>query len=71
MKKQLLLILAIVLAFAISSCDTNMGTPPALVLTFSLDAWNPGGSGVLVDYTLTNDGEEDLENCKIQMIPMK
>ena len=67
MKKQLLLILAIVLAFVISSCDTDMGTPPALVLTFSLDGYEDIGLFVQVDYTLTNDGDEDLENCKIQI----
>ncbi len=44
-----------------------MGTPPALVLKFSVDGFVSDGSGVLVDYTIINDGEGDLENCKIQL----
>ncbi len=63
MKKQLVLTLAIVFIFVLFSCET--GTPPELVLRFSIDEWAPAGLGVQVDYTLTNDGEDDLENCKI------
>ncbi len=65
MKRQLVLTLAIVFIFVLLSCET--GTPPELVLSFSLDAWQNAGLGVQVDYTLTNDGEDNLENCKIQI----
>ncbi len=65
MKKQLALIFAIVLVFVLFSCD--MGTPPELVLSFSIDYWQDTILGVRVDYTLTNNGEADLENCKIQI----
>jgi hypothetical protein len=67
MRSQLVLILAIAFIFLLFSCDTNLGTPPALVLTFSIDDWQDTILGVRVDYTLTNDGEADLENCKIQI----
>ena len=67
MKKQLVLILAMVFVFVFSACDTDLGTPPALVLVFSLDDWQNAPIGVEVDYTLTNDGQADLENCKIQI----
>ena len=63
MKRQLVLTLAIVFIFMLFSCET--GTPPELVLRFSIDDWENAGLGVQVDYTLTNDGEDDLENCKI------
>ncbi len=66
MKKQLVLILTVVFIFVLFSCET--GTPPELVLSFSIDGWvNTPPFGVQVDYTLTNDGEDNLENCKIQI----
>lgn len=67
MKRLSVLISAIVFLFVLFSCDTDLGTPPALVLSFSLDDWQPSALGIQVDYTLTNDGETDLENCKIQL----
>ncbi len=65
MKRQLVLTLAILFIFVLLSCET--GTPPELVLSFSIDYFTPTGFGVRVDYTLTNDGESDLDNCKIQI----
>jgi len=67
MKRQLELILTIVFIFVLFSCDTNLGTPPGLILSFSLDDWQNTVLGVKVDYTLTNNGDADLENCKIQI----
>ena len=67
MKRQFVLILAIAYIFMLFSCDTNLGTPPLLVLSFSIDDWQDIVLGVRVDYTLTNDGEADLEDCKIQI----
>ncbi len=68
MKKQLTIILIITFMLVLFfSCDTDVGTPPALVLRFSIDDFDMSGSSVLIDYTITNDGEGDLENCKIQI----
>ncbi len=67
MKRQLVLILTIVFIFVLFSCETDLGTPPALVLSFSIDDWEDTFFGGRVDYTLTNDGEDDLKNCKIQI----
>jgi len=39
MKRQLVLTLAIVFIFVLFSCETDLGTPPALVLSFSIDFW--------------------------------
>ncbi len=69
MKRKIIFIFVIILITAFFSC-TDLGTPPELVLSFTLGA----GSGpdvfgwYTINYTLTNDsGEDDLENCKIQV----
>ncbi|MCP5514002.1 MAG: hypothetical protein H7A26_00890 [Spirochaetales bacterium] len=68
MKKLPALILITAFLFALTSCGTDMGTPPDLVLRFSINNTPElDGSVVKVDYTITNDGEGDLENCKIQI----
>lgn len=67
MKKIFILILSALFIFLIVSCDNSLGTPPELVLSFTLGDWSNVVSGVEVDYTLKNDGEADLENCKINI----
>ena len=66
MKKYTFYIPAVFVLLLSISCTNEAGTPPELVLSFSnLDCYT-SGSDIVVDYKLTNDGEEDLENCKIQ-----
>jgi len=65
MKRKILFILVIVVIAVFISCN-DMGTPPELVLSFTINTANNAGDTYDVNYTLSNDGEDDLENCKIQ-----
>jgi hypothetical protein len=65
MKRKILFILVIVVIAVFISCN-DMGTPPDLVLSFTINAKDNGGDTYDVNYTLSNDGDDDLENCKIQ-----
>ena len=65
MKRKILFILVIVVIAVFISCN-DMGTPPDLVLSFTINTTDNGDDTYDVNYTLSNDGEDDLENCKIQ-----
>ncbi len=65
MKRKILFILVIVVIAVFISCN-DMGTPPELVLSFTINTANKVVDTYDVNYTLSNDGEDDLENCKIQ-----
>ena len=66
MQKLSVYVLSIIFIFMFISCDTEIGDPPDLCLSFTIDG-SPDNTGttVKVSYTLKNECAEDLENCKI------
>ena len=66
MKKIFVYVLSALFVFLISSCENSLGTPPELVLSFENISYSSVGT-IKISYTLKNEGEEDLENCKIQI----
>ena len=66
MKKISVYVLSALFVFLILSCENSLGTPPELVLSFTIDGVDNTGT-IKISYTLKNEGEEDLENCKIQI----
>ena len=67
MKKYTFYILTALVLLLSASCINEIGDPPDLVLNFNIDSCFYESGTLRIEYTITNEGDEDLENCKIEI----